>query len=75
MKVAPAHAPSLALRVLDLSRGSGHLNPVAETIYVHGYEGGVWWLLSADRPLRFRILAQYGRGLINALAFSTPSSQ
>jgi hypothetical protein len=75
LEMAPAHAPSLALRVLDLSPGSGHLNPVAETIYVHGYEGGVWWLLSADRPLRFRILAQYGRGLINALAFSTPSSQ
>jgi hypothetical protein len=66
----PPHQPALALRVLDLSPGSGHLNPTSETIHVHNFEGGVWWVLSADRPLRFRILEQYGSGLINALAFS-----
>ena len=60
----------MALRVLDLSPGSGHLNPAAETIHVHHFEGGVWWILNTDRPLRFRVLSQYGSGLINALAFA-----
>ncbi len=66
----PPHSPAMALRVLDLSPGAGHLNPAAETIHVHTFEGGVWYVLNADRPLRFRTLAQYGSGLINALAFS-----
>ena len=66
----PAHPPSQALRVLDLSPGPHHLNPAALTIHVHDLEGGIWWVLEADRPLRFRVDVQFGAGNINALAFS-----
>ena len=65
----PAHPPSQALRVLDLSPGARHLNPAAHTIHVHDFEGGVWWVLEADRPLRLRVDVQYGSGAVNALAF------
>jgi hypothetical protein len=66
----PVHSPSQSLRILDLSPGSSHLNPVAPSIHVHDFEDGVWWVLNTDRPLRIRIDTQYGSPLINALAFS-----
>ena len=69
-EAVPVHPPAQALRILDLSPGSGHLNPAALTIHVHDFERGVWWILDTDRPLRFRVDVQYGSGNINALAFA-----
>ena len=66
----PAHPPQHALRIMDLSPGAGHLNPVATTINFHNFSSGVWWVLEADRPLRIRMQGMYGASAISALAFS-----
>ena len=66
----PAHPPQHALRIMDLSPGAGHLNPVATTINFHNFSSGVWWVLEADRPLRIRMQGLYGTSAISALAFS-----
>jgi hypothetical protein len=70
----PQNPASMALRVMDLSPGAGHLNPVALTPHVHSSELGVWWVLECDRPIRVRVQSIYGEGRISALAFDTPTS-
>ena len=61
-QLPPAHSAQYAMRVMDLTPGAHHLDPVARTINVHSFAEGVWWVLNSDRPLRIRVQpTPYGR--------------